>query len=265
MGAFLDTILSFPTVPLTVLLGIVIGYWIFALVSGATFDGTDAVTGGAKAAADAATGAVKGAADAAVGALKGAGEAAAGVKAAGGHDSDHDVGEGGVLSVLGLAKVPMTITLSTVMLVAWLTSTLTMLTAAPASVVLQGLLLAGSLIAGLIGSAVLLRPLGKALDASKPAHSRDSVGQICTITSGKVDAAFGTAHVDDGGAGLNVHVVCAKENTLKKGDRAILVDFDPSKNVYEIDPVDWLEPQEIEALNDPTRAAQIISSRVRRK
>lgn len=263
MGAFLDTILSFPTVPLTVLLGIVIGYWIFALVSGATFDGADAVTGGAKAAADAATGAVKGAADAAVGALKGAGEAAAGVKGAGG--DHHDVGEGGVLSVLGLAKVPMTITLSTVSLVAWLTCTLTMLTAAPTSAVFQGLLLAGSFIAGLLGAAVLLRPLGKALDAAKPAHSRDSVGQICTITSGKVDASFGTAHVDDGGAGLNVHVVCAKENSLKKGDRAILVDFDPSKSVYEIDPVDWLEPQEIEALNDPTRAAQIISSRVRRK
>lgn len=264
MERFLDTILSFPTVPLTVLLGIVIGYWIFALVTGATFDGADAATGGVKAAADAATGAVKGAADAAVGALKGAGEAAASVKGAGG-DGDHDLGEGGVLSVLGLAKVPMTITLSTMLLVAWVACAGVMLTANPTGVVLQGLLLAGALIAGLVGAAVFLRPLGKALDAARPAHSRDSVGQICTITSGKVDASFGTAHVEDGSAGLNVHVVCPKPNTLKKGDRAILVDFDSSKNVYEIDPVDWLLPEEIEALNDPTRSAQVISSRVRRK
>ena len=125
--------------------------------------------------------------------------------------------------------------------------------------------LIGPLVAGLLGSAVLLRPLGKALNQDKPARRRDSIGQICTITSGKVDATFGTASVDDGAAGLNVHVVCAKANTLKKGDRAILIDFDPAKDTYEIEPVDWLMPQEIEALNDPTRAAQIISGRVRRR
>ena len=38
MQPFLDTITSFPTVPLTVMLGVVVGYWIFALISGATFD-----------------------------------------------------------------------------------------------------------------------------------------------------------------------------------------------------------------------------------
>jgi hypothetical protein len=264
MERFLDTILSFPTVPLTVLLGIVIGYWIFALVTGATFDGADAATGAVKGAADAATGAVKGAADAAIGALKGAGEGAAGHAHGHGDHADHDV-EGGVLSVLGLANVPMTVTLSVVVLVAWLVCAATMLTASPGAVLVQSALLAGSLVAGLLGTAIVLRPLGKALNASKPAHSRDSVGQICTITSGKVDATFGTAHVEDGAAGLNVHVVCARQNTLKKGDRAILVDFDAGKNVYEIDPIDWLLPEEIEALNDPTRAAQVISSRVRRK
>lgn len=257
MGPFLETITSFPTVPLTVMLGVVVGYWIFALISGATFDGADAATGGVKAAADATVGAVKGAADAAVGAIKGAGEAA-------GHGDSHDLHDGGVLSLLGLAKVPITITLSTTLLVAWTSCVLGMLTLAPASAVVQSVLLVGALLAGLVGAAVLLRPLGKALDQSKPARSRDSLGQICTITSGRVDAGFGTAHVDDGGAGLNVHVVCEKANTLKKGDKAILVHFDAQKNVYEVEPVDWLEPQEIEALNDPTRAAQIISSRIRR-
>jgi hypothetical protein len=211
-----------------------------------------------KAAADAAAGAVKGAGEAVTGAVKGAGEAASG-------DGDHDLAEGGVLSLLGLAKVPVTITLSTVLLVAWTSCVLATLTLAPASVVLQGALLAGALAAGLLGAAVFLRPLGKALDAARPAHSRDSLGQFCTITSGRVDGGFGTAHVDDGAAGLNVHVTCSKENTLKKGDRAILVEFDAARNVYEIEPVDWLLPQELEALNDPTRAAQVINSRVRRK
>lgn len=238
MEPFLNTITSFPTVPLTVLLGIAVGYWIFALVSGATFDG-----------ADAAHGAVKGAAE----------------LAHGHHHHHHEPYEGGLLSLLGLAQVPLTITLSTLLLVAWTSCVMATLFLAPVNVVFQGLVLAGALIAGLLGAAVVLRPLAKALNQSRPARSRDSVGQICVITSGRVDSGFGTAHVDDGAAGLNVHVVCSKANTLKKGDRAILVDFDASKNVYEIEPVDWLEPQEIEALNDPARAAQVISSRVRRR
>ncbi len=250
MDPFLQAITSFPTVPLTVLLGVVVGYWIFALVTGAAFHGGDAVTGGVKAIGDATTGAIKGTVEA----------------VAGDHDADlGDRAEAGVLATLGLGKVPITITLSVIALSAWAVSTLGTLLLAPANVLFQSALLLISLVGGLLGAAVLLRPLGKALDQSRPARRRDSLGQICTITSGRVDATFGTAQVDDGAAGLNVHVICPKANTLKKGDRAILVDFDSAQDTYEIEPIDWLMPQEIEALNDPTRAAQIISGRVRRR
>jgi hypothetical protein len=272
MEPFLHAISTFPTVPLTVLLGVVVGYWIFALVTGAAFDGADAVSGGVKAAGDALTGGVKAAGDATAGAIKGAGEAVAGAikgtaEAMGSGDADAhaDHPEAGLFGVLGLGRVPVTITWSAVALLAWTVSTLAVLVVQPVNLLMQIAVLVGSLVAGLLGSAVMLRPLGKALNQNKPARSRDSLGQICTITSGKVDAKFGTAHVEDGGAGLNVHVVCPKANTLKKGDRAILVDFDAAKDTYEIEPVDWLMPQEIEALNDPARAAQIISGRVRRR
>jgi hypothetical protein len=269
MDPFLQAISTFPTVPLTVLLGIVVGYWIFALVTGAAFDGGDAVSGGIKAAGDATTGAIKGAGEAVTGALKGSGDAVAGAIKGGaeamGGDHEFDGADAGVLGMLGLGRVPITITLSAAALVAWTVCTLLTLIVAPTVLPLQLGVLFGSLVAGLLGSAVLLRPLGKALNQDKPARRRDSIGQICTITSGKVDASFGTASVDDGGAGLNVHVVCPKANTLKKGDRAILIDFDAAKDTYEIEPVDWLMPQEIEALNDPARAAQILSGRVRRR
>ena len=261
MDPFLQAITSFPTVPLTVLLGVVVGYWIFALVTGAAFHGGDAVTGGMKAVGDATSGAIKGAGEAVVGAIKGTVEAAGGD-----HDPDiSDAAEAGVLATLGLGKVPITITFSVIALVAWTMSTLATLILQPANVLFQAALLLIALVSGLLGAAVLLRPLGKALDQSKPARRRDSLGQICTITSGRVDGSFGTAQVDDGAAGLNVHVICSKTNTLKKDDRAILVDFDTAQDTYEIEPVDWLMPQEIEALNDPARAAQIISGRVRRR
>lgn len=256
MDPFVRTITTFPTVPLTVLLGVVVGYWIFALVSGAAFHGGDAVTGGIKAAGDATTGAIKGAAEAMTG---GHGHEV------GDHGGDHDAYDGGLLSVLGLGRVPVTMTLSAAALVSWTVCALASLSLAPEHLAFQVAVLLGALLVGLLGSAVVLRPLGKALEQSRPARRRDSLGQICTITSGKVDAKFGTAYVEDGAAGLNVHIVCPRANTLKKGDRAILVDFDAAKDTYEVEPVDWLMPQEIEALNDPTRAAQIISGRVRRR
>ena len=262
MDPFLRAITSFPTVPLTVILGVVVGYWIFALITGVTHD----------VGADAATGAIKGASEAVAGAIKGSAEALSHGEL-GGHDpgdagGDHDGSDGqdgGLLSVLGLGKVPVTITMSVALLLAWTVCTLGTLWLAPVNALFQAAVLAGSLVTGLLASALVLRPLGKALDAERPARRRDSLGHVCTITSGKVDATFGTALVDDGAAGLNVHVVCPRANTLKKGDRALLVEFDPAREVYEVEPIDWLLPQEIEALNDPTRAAQIISGRVRRR
>src|SRR3954466_10041340 len=99
MDPFLQAITTFPTVPLTVLLGIVVGYWIFALVTGAAFHGGDAVTGGVKAVGDATTGAIKGAGEAMHGAIKG------GAEALGSHgDADVDGAEAGLLATLGLGR-----------------------------------------------------------------------------------------------------------------------------------------------------------------
>ncbi len=261
---FFELISSFPTLPLTVLLGIAVGYWGFALVTGAVFDGGDAASGAMKGASEAVSGAVKGAAESVTGAMKGVADGVAeSVVGADGHGDGHDV-DGGFLAMLGLAKVPVTITFSSMLLVAWTVCAIATGFVRPEGVLLGTAVLAGSLVTGTLGGALALRPLGRALDRSRPARRRDALGQLCTITSGYVDGAFGTATIDDGAAGLNVHVVCAKANTLKRGDRAILIELQPGKNVYEVEPVDWLLPQELAALDDPQTAAQVLSGRVRR-
>jgi hypothetical protein len=150
-------------------------------------------------------------------------------------------------------------------LAAWTYCTLLALSFKPEHPLVGAGILGGSSVLGLLTAALVLRPFNKALSQARPTRRRDVLGQVCTITSGRVDAGFGTATVEDGGAGLNVLVICRKPNQLKKGDRALLVEFDPQKEVYEVEPVDWLLPQEIEALNDPARAAHVISSRVRRR
>lgn len=286
MEGFLQNILSFPTVPLTVLLGVVVLYWMFALVTGAAFHGAegagDAVAGGVKGAGDAAAGALKGAGEAMVGAVKGAGDLLAGAAegagdaatggmdaAAGGADAGGDGGgdvhDAGFLSLLGIGRIPITMTASLTVLGAWTLSALGVAVLHPEAWLLKLGVLLASLVVGFFVSALMLRPFGKALAQSRPARRKDVLGQVCTITSGKVDAGFGTAVVDDGGAGINVMVVCAKQNTLKKGDRALLVDFDRSKDVYDVEPIDWLLPEEVKALEDPSRAASVLSTRVRRR
>lgn len=257
---FTHVISSFPTLPLTILLGVAVGYWLFALVTGVAFDHMD---GAADSAADAVTGAIKGAAesaadsaaDAVTGAAKGSAESVSAKEAI----------DGGLLTLFGLGRVPITFTFSLLVLVAWTVSAITNAVAGPFGLAASLAILLGALVAGLFGAALLLRPLGQALNRNVPARRRDSLGQLCVITSGRVDGSFGTAHIDDGGAGLNVHVVCHKPNELKKGDRAILVELDAHKGVYEVEPVDWLLPQEIEALKDPALAAQVLSNRVRRR
>jgi hypothetical protein len=279
MEEFLQNILSFPTVPLTVLLGVVVLYWLFALVTGAAFHGAegagDAVAGGIKGAGEAVVGAVKGAGDLIAGAVEGAGEAAAagldaaGDAAAGGVDAavggPGDVHDAGFLSLLGIGRIPVTMTASLSVLSAWTLCALGVAVLHPQVWVLKAGLLLASLVVGFFVSALMLRPFSKALAQARPARRKDVLGRICTITSSRVDASFGTAVVDDGGAGINVMVVCAKQNTLKKGDRALLVDYDQSKDVYDVEPIDWLLPEEVKALEDPARAASVLSTRVRRR
>jgi hypothetical protein len=203
---------------------------------------------------------VKGSGDAVAGALKGAGGGAEHAAEAGA--SLHD---GGLLGFLGIGRIPVTMIVSLTVLGAWSLTTGAVALLHPESVLLQSALLLGAVVLGFFATALLLRPFGRALAQARPARSRDALGQLCTITSGKVDAGFGTAVVDDGGAGLNVMVVCAKPNALKKGDRALLVDLDRATGTYEVEPVEWLLPEELQALEDPSRAPSVLSSRVRQR
>lgn len=237
MQQFLSTILSFPTVPLTVAMGVVLLYWLFVILGVASHDALDGATGGLKAAGDAATGAVK---------------------AAGG-EADVD---GGLFSVLGLGKIPVTITFSSIIFFAWVGSIVAR--GFTGSSLLAGTaVLLGSMVAGLLASSVALKPFSKVFEPAAVASRKDVVGHICTISSGKVNATFGTATISDGGPGLLLNVVCDRANTLTDGDRAVIVQWDEGAQAFEVEPVDWLSPSELEALKDPAQARTVIASRVK--
>jgi hypothetical protein len=269
MDAFLRTLLSFPAVPFTALLGIAFLYWVFVLMGVVAFDGDGALEGGAKAAGDAMTGALKGAGDAVVGGVKAAGDAVTGgAKAAGEAVRDAhahpEEGGHGLFSLLGFGKVPSTISGSFLVFFSWVFSMFgSSWLGADAGLVAKSGVLLGSMVLAMFATAGAIRPITKAFTSAPPQRRHHFIGKICEITSGRVDAGFGTATVSDGGAGLNLHVTCEKANQLKKGDRALIVDFDEKTETWDIEPLDWLEPQELEALKDPARVDQVLSARMR--
>lgn len=277
MDGFLRTLLSFPAVPWTVLLGVAFLYWIFVVLGIAAFDGDGALEGGVKAAGDALTGGLKGAGEGVAGGLKAAGESVTGgIKAAGeaitggtkaaaelGSDGSGSSSEG-LLSFLGFGKVPSTISGSFLIFFGWAFSLFgSSWLGADAGLVAKSGVFVGSFLMSMMATSIAVRPLVKAFHSAPPQRRHHFIGKVCEITSGRVDGGFGTATVSDGGAGLNLNVVCGRDNGLKKGDRALIVDFDDERETWEIEPLDWLEPQELEALKDPERVGQVITARMR--
>jgi len=269
MDGFLRVLLTFPAVPFTIFMGIAFLYWMFVLLGVVALDG-DSVEGGLKAAGEAATGGLKAAGEAATGGLKAAGEAVtAGSKAAGEAATDAatdaaDLKGSGLLSVLGFGKVPSTISLSFLVFFGWGFAMFGSSWLGPDAMLPAKIgVLFGSMVLSFVASAIALRPLIKAFSSAPPQRRHHFIGKVCEITSGRVDAQFGTATVSDGGAGLNLNVACEKANQLKKGDRALIVGFDVSREIWEIEPIDWLEPGELELLKDPEKVNQVLSSRMR--
>lgn len=228
MEEFVSIITSYPTVVWTVLLGVAVVYWILAVVGMLDLDVLD--FGG-----DVAEGAVDGALEGADGAL----EAEVG---------DGDVGADGasglasILTALRLRNAPMTVVLSSIFLLSWVASYYGSLHVAPLvpgpDWVAGTAVLLGSGLLSLPLTALWTRPL-RPLFKTEAAKSRKSlVGQVCTISTGRVDARFGQAKLADGGAGMILPVRCATDNELSAGSQALIIGWDEEHEAFEVEPMD---------------------------
>ncbi|MEO1268089.1 MAG: hypothetical protein AAFX99_08325 [Myxococcota bacterium] len=61
------------------------------------------------------------------------------------------------------------------------------------------------------------------------------IGQTCTLSTLKVTESFGQAVYDDGAGDLILQVRCREDNTLGRNDEVLIVDYDPTQNVYEVE------------------------------
>ncbi|NMO16566.1 hypothetical protein [Pyxidicoccus fallax] len=270
MDSFLTAILAFPTAIFTIALGVVLTYWLFVIVGAV---GIDLLDGNLdfEAGGKALGGAIEGGGKALGGAIEGGGKALGGAvegggKALGAHDHDAHV-DGGILSALGFAGIPLTVSVSLVSFISWF---LSVWSAQPVHAAL-GQMLPSWLIStvlgllcfmvGTVSAGVAVRPL-RPVFVAKKAPGRDSLmGRVCTISSGSVTDENGHATFEDGGAGVILNVVCSKSNGLKRGEPALILSYDSTRDVYEVEPVDWLVPEELEQLRDPVKAAALARVR----
>lgn len=173
MGDFLDAAMSFPAAPFTVLLVVVLLYWLLVLLGTAEIDVVD----------------------------------------------------DDLLDGVGFGGVPVTVTVSVLVVVAWFVSL--------AGVVLTDGVLLGvvvlvvALFAGLLAARAVALPLRRLYVAGGEASRNDFVGRECVIRTGVVSADFGQAEVTaaDGSSAI-VQVRQTGEHELTAGRRALIFDYD---------------------------------------
>ncbi|MGW2354303.1 hypothetical protein [Actinacidiphila glaucinigra] len=219
MREFVDAALGYPTALFSFALVVVIGYWGSVLLGG--FD-VDALGGG---------------------------HGGEGVDAHHG-DPGHAGGFAGFLSGLGLGGVPVTVTLSLLISIAWF--------AALAGRVLIGggpltgtAVLAGALVCSWTGTRALLLPLRRLVPRERAPSRADFVGKVCVVRTGRVSAEFGQAEVtaDDGSTAVLQVRTAGPDEGLMGGSTALIFDYDAVRECFLVAPYDAaLDPDRRPAL-----------------
>lgn len=212
MNEFLLTIVSFPTVLFTILLGVVVLYWLSAALGLVDLDVLDMDLPD-----------MDGHLSASAPPEQGFAETFA-----------------GFLLKLGLNGVPVTIVITFLTIFAWLVSYyasyfflalfgygwLRYLVGLP--------IIIGALYIAVIVTAQLIKPLRKFFVKIDQHVEKKILGQVAIVRSSKVDAFSGEANFDDGGAGLIVKVRAFGEKHFVRGDRVVLLEYLPERHLYRV-------------------------------
>ena len=223
MDVFINNIISFPVVVFTFLLAIIIVYWLLAMLGAVDIEMFDAdldldvdVDVDVDIEPDMDVGATV--------------------------DPDLDSeglsGVTGFMLKWGLTGVPVTVVVSILIASSWLICYIA------ASIVLP--LVPLTLLQWLVGAALLvvsfglaipvtaqlIKPLKSAFVSHSARNKASFIGAECVVKTGSVNATFGQAEYEDGGAGMLFDVRANPEDGIKKGDHVILKSYDEDDGSY---------------------------------
>ncbi len=164
-----------------------------------------------------------------------------GIEAAhGGHEMPDFHTLAGYLVALGLGGVPLSVVASVLVFVTWLATALLhqyVIAFLPTDTLrmLSGVaVLAFSAALSIPIAARVIKPM-RGLFVKHTARSNSSlVGLECRIVTEKVDPGFGRAEVANSGGGINIRVWASVPNDLRKNSTAIIVAYDETTRQYEV-------------------------------
>ncbi|MFG2226377.1 hypothetical protein [Streptomyces sp. NPDC048644] len=134
------------------------------------------------------------------------------------------------------AGLPVTVTLSLGLLIAWLVSLAG--AALTADLPLRAASLAVAVAAAWAGTRLAARIARRVLPPEQVASRDDFIGRICVIRTGRVDSGFGQAEVraDDGATAIVQ--VRTEETGLAAGSSALIFDYDADGEFFRVAPFD---------------------------
>ena len=162
-------------------------------------------------------------------------------------DVDTDMGNSvgglaGLLLTFGLTGVPFTLVISIIILVCWLISfylQFYLLTWLPDGWLFY---LAGAVCTGVIFlislpiTAIFIRPLKGVFKSVETTSSLGLVGLEATVVTGKVTETFGQARIFNEGAEMLLDVRCSPEHIMKKGDKVLVIEYEKDNHAYIVSP-----------------------------
>lgn len=211
MGDVFAAITSYPTAIYTALLGVVMIYWVLAIIGVVDFEHS-------------------------------------GFELDLDHDMDlHADGAdvstlAGYVVAFGLNGVPFSIVVSLIILISWFFTGLFSEYLLPwvPTIILQVIVGTIAMVAAFCASipltARIVRPLRRIFVSHTARSNHSLVGQRCKVLTQSVNEKFGRAEIADGGAGLNIRVWAKTPNNLKRGSLALIIEYDEGLGHYLIEP-----------------------------
>lgn len=162
-------------------------------------------------------------------------------------ETGNDVNAGGIsaiawlnsaLAFFNLGKIPLMVFLTFVALPFWTISILVNYYLHNDSVVIGMLYLLPGLVVALFISKVLTMPFIKLFAALEIEHESAAtvIGQICTVVLPANTTELGQASVKTKGSPLLLNVKTTMGSSLKKGETALVIDYNNENNFYLIEP-----------------------------
>lgn len=225
MQEFLNIILNFPTAMYTLLMGVVILYWITVILGAVDIDLFDL---DAELDADVDV------------------DVDVDVDADVGVNAEGDVGAVGavvsVLEALGLVGVPLTISMSLLVFFNWCATFLGVYFLRQGGLeggLLNAAVVVGSMLLSLGATSLTVRPLRPLFQSKSGARAADAlVGHTVQVISGSVSPAQGRAQMALEGSTVNLSIRCEREdNGLKRGDEALIIGYDAARHLYMVEPM----------------------------